>query len=56
VGPGEWSLDNVFDISWTGTGWALAALGAGLVGGIGAVLQGHAASSSAAGQAPPSPA
>jgi putative oxidoreductase len=29
VGPGEWSLDNVFGIDWTGAGWALIALGAG---------------------------
>ena len=44
VGPGAWSLDNAIDVSWTGTGWALAALGAGLLGGIGAVVQGRAAS------------
>jgi putative oxidoreductase len=56
VGSGEWALDNAFDISWTGTGWALAALGAGLVGGIGAVVQGRAGSPSAADQAPVSPA
>jgi putative oxidoreductase len=42
VGPGGWSLDNALDISWTGTGWALVALGAGLLGGIGAVIQGRA--------------
>jgi putative oxidoreductase len=42
VGPGAWSLDNALDISWTGTGWALVALGAGLLGGIGAVIQGRA--------------
>jgi hypothetical protein len=47
VGPGAWSLDNAIDISWTGTGWALVALGAGLLGGIGAVLQGRAWSSHA---------
>jgi len=33
VGPGEWSLDNVVGIAWTGTGWALIALGAGILGG-----------------------
>jgi putative oxidoreductase len=53
VGPGEWSLDNAFGIDWTGTGWALIALGAGLVGGIGAVLQGRAYASSHVDQAPP---
>jgi putative oxidoreductase len=47
VGPGAWSLDNAIDISWTGTGWALVALGAGLLGGIGAVVQGRLATQSA---------
>jgi len=56
VGPGEWSLDNVFDISWNGTGWALIALGAGVAAGVAAVLQGHASSPSHADQAPPTPA
>jgi putative oxidoreductase len=56
VGPGEWSLDNVVGIDWTGTGWALIALGAGIVGGIGAVIQGRASSPSPADQAPPTPA
>jgi putative oxidoreductase len=56
VGPGEWALDNALGIDWTGTGWALIALGAGLVAGIAAVLQGRAASSSPADQAPPTPA
>jgi putative oxidoreductase len=52
VGPGAWSLDNALDISWTGTGWALVALGAGLLGGIGAVVQGRVASASRAGRTP----
>ena len=56
VGSGEWSLDNVVDISWNGTGWALIALGAGIVGGVAAVLQGRASSPSHADQAPPTPA
>jgi putative oxidoreductase len=56
VGPGEWSLDNVFDISWNGTGWALIALGAGIAGGVAAVLSGRASSPSPADQAPPTPA
>ena len=56
VGPGEWSLDNVFGIDWAGTGWALIALGAGLLGGIGAVIQGRASSTSTASQVPPTPA
>jgi putative oxidoreductase len=56
AGPGEWSLDNAFALSWTGTGWAVVALGAGLLGGIGAVVQGRAGSPSPADQAPPTPA
>jgi putative oxidoreductase len=56
VGPGQWSLDNALSIDWTGTGWALIALGAGLLGGIGAVLQGRASSTSRVDQAPPTPA
>jgi putative oxidoreductase len=56
VGPGEWSLDNVVGIDWTGTGWALIALGAGVVGGVAAVIQGRAYSQSAADQMPPTPA
>jgi putative oxidoreductase len=53
VGPGEWSLDNVFGIDWTGTGWALIALGAGILGGVAAVLQGRAYATGHADQAPP---
>jgi putative oxidoreductase len=53
VGAGEWSLDNAFGVDWTGTGWALVALGAGIVGGIGAVLQGRAYATSHVDQAPP---
>jgi putative oxidoreductase len=56
VGPGEWSLDNVFNVDWNGTGWALIALGAGIVGGVAAVLQGRAYSHDAADQVPPTPA
>jgi putative oxidoreductase len=56
LGPGKWSLDNAFGIDWTGTGWALIALGAGVLAGIGAVLQGRAGSASPADQAPPTPA
>jgi hypothetical protein len=36
-----------------GTGWALIALGAGILGGIGAVIQGRASSTSHVDQAPP---
>jgi putative oxidoreductase len=41
VGAGEWSLDHALSLGLTGAGWALAALGAGLLGGIGAVLNGR---------------
>jgi putative oxidoreductase len=47
IGPAEWSLDNAFNIDMASNGWALAALGVGLVGGVAAVLQGRAASRAA---------
>jgi putative oxidoreductase len=56
VGPGAWSLDNALGIDWSGTGWALIALGAGLVGGVAAVIQGRASAPSHVDQAPPTPA
>jgi putative oxidoreductase len=41
IGPGDWSLDNAFNIELTGTGWALGALGVGVLVGIGGVLIGR---------------
>jgi putative oxidoreductase len=41
IGPGSWSLDDVFGIDLAGVGWAFAALAAGLLGGMGAVLSGR---------------
>jgi putative oxidoreductase len=41
IGPGDWSLDNALNIELSGTGWALAALGAGVLAAIGAVLIGR---------------
>jgi putative oxidoreductase len=41
IGPGSWSIDSALGIDLTGVGWGLAALGAGLIGGIGAVISGH---------------
>lgn len=41
VGAGAWSLDNAFDLDVAGAGWGIAALAAGLLGGIGAVLSGR---------------
>src|SRR3954452_14694535 len=43
VGAGEISLDNALGLDLTGTGWALGALGVGIVGGVGAVLSGRMA-------------
>jgi len=40
VGPGSWSLDSALRLDLAGTGWALAALGAGLLGGLGAIVSG----------------
>jgi putative oxidoreductase len=56
VGAGQWSLDNALSIDLTGTGWALAALGAGLLGGIGAVLSGRIASRTDSTEGHPTPA
>jgi putative oxidoreductase len=53
VGPGAWSLDDALNIDLTGTGWALAALGAGVLGGLGAVLTGRLASRRSAGHGQP---
>ena len=41
VSAGDVSLDAALDLDLAGTGWALAALGVGLVGGIGAVISGR---------------
>jgi putative oxidoreductase len=43
VGPGAWSLDDAFGLDMAGTGWALGALGLGIIGGVGAVLSGRMA-------------
>ena len=43
VGAGDWSLDNAFNLDLNGTGWALGALGVGIIGGVGAVLSGRMA-------------
>jgi putative oxidoreductase len=54
VGPGQWSLDDAFGIDWASTGWALAALAAGVLGGLGAVISGRMAAPHEG--APPHPA
>ena len=38
IGAGKWSLDNVLNLDVNGTGWALIALGAGILAGIGALV------------------
>jgi putative oxidoreductase len=43
IGPGDWSLDNALAVNWSSTGWALASLGAGLLGGLGALISGRMA-------------
>jgi putative oxidoreductase len=43
IGPGDWSLDSAVGIDMSGTLYALAALGAGVVGGLGAVVGGRLA-------------
>jgi putative oxidoreductase len=41
IGAGDWSLDNALGLDLAGAGWALGALGAGILGGLGAVLSGR---------------
>ena len=53
AGPGDWSLDAALGLDLAGTGWGLAALGAGLAGGLGAVLSGRVASRGAPREAQP---
>lgn len=49
AGPGAWSIDNAIGLDTAGAGWGLAALGAGVLGGMGALI-------SARGGAPAEPA
>lgn len=42
AGPGNWSLDHALGFDLAGTGWALAALGAGIVGGSAMLFAGRA--------------
>src|SRR5215216_6503840 len=41
VGPGNWSLDHELGFDIQGAGWALAALAAGIVGGLGMIAVGR---------------
>jgi len=40
IGVGSWSLDNAFGFDLHGVIWAIAALAAGVIGGLGSVLSG----------------
>ena len=40
VGAGNWSLDHVLSLDLAGAGWALGALGVGVVGAVGAIVTG----------------
>ncbi|HEX3735857.1 MAG TPA: DoxX family protein [Solirubrobacterales bacterium] len=56
VGAGAWSLDNALNLDLAGTGWAVGALVAGVLGGVAAVLSGRmqgAAEQSPPAQSPP---
>lgn len=53
IGAGDWSLDNALDLDVAGTGWALAAFGAGFLGGLGAVLSGRVLPERRAGRGQP---
>jgi putative oxidoreductase len=53
IGAGEWSLDNALGLDIAGTAWALGALAAGALGGIGAVLSGRLAPRPAPGHEQP---
>jgi putative oxidoreductase len=54
VGAGDWSLDSAFGLDVSGAGWALASLGAGLLGSIVAVAFGRFAARGSVGGAAPS--
>jgi putative oxidoreductase len=56
IGAGNWSLDAALDLNLAGAGWALGALAAGVLGGLGAVLSGRLAPESQAGPGQPHPA
>jgi putative oxidoreductase len=43
IGAGSWSLDNAFSFDLHSTVWAIAALVAGVLGGVGTVLSGRLA-------------
>jgi putative oxidoreductase len=56
VGPGQWSLDGALGIELASTGWALGALGVGVIAGLGAVFSGRSSASRGGRATPPQPA
>jgi putative oxidoreductase len=56
MGAGSWSLDSAIGVDMSGVGWGLAALGAGLIGGGGAVLAGRIEQRQRTHHSPPRPA
>ena len=55
IGAGDWSLDSALGLDIAGTGWGLASLGAGLLGGLGAIASGRLVSRHADGAPSPPP-
>jgi len=53
IGAGDWSLDNALGIDLSGAGWALGALGAGILGGLVDILSARLASRRYAGEGEP---
>jgi putative oxidoreductase len=53
IGAGELSLDEALGVDLNGTAWAFGALGAGIIGGLGAVLGGRLASARESGGGQP---
>jgi putative oxidoreductase len=53
VGAGNWSLDHALNLDLSGTAWALGAAGAGVLGGVGAVISGRLAPRPRAGRSQP---
>jgi putative oxidoreductase len=51
VGGGEYALDTALELDLTGTAWGLGAVGAGLLGGIAAVISGRLAGAGHGGRA-----
>jgi putative oxidoreductase len=56
IGAGGWSLDSALGIDVAGIAWAVGALGAGLLGGVAAVLSGRIGSREAGEHGHPTPA